>query len=236
MPKRSIITIDGLAGVGKTTVSKELAKLLGYTYISTGWFYRCLAAKILKEKIGTHDERRISQAAEVIKIEVMQDRDNTRILCDGEDVTKSIATPLIVSTTSEVSVYPGVRKALLAAQRSYGKNGGIVVEGRDAGTVVYPSAEWKFYIQAAFEMRRKRLFKLLSPEERAEYKTPESLTEQLKEIDKRDLGREAAPTRIPDDAIIYDNSDSPLPFQDAVVLYYYITHTDEIIKNVKKFS
>lgn len=236
MPKQLIITIDGLAGVGKTTISRDLAKLLGYKYISTGWFYRCVATRALKEGVDINNEVKVLQIAKRINITTTSQNGNVYVYADGQDVTNEIFTPLIVAATSTISTYPGVRKILLPLQQKEGKNGGIVVEGRDAGTIVFPNAEWKFYIHASFQIRLKRLFKLLTEDEKKKYPTPESLTEQLKAIDQKDMYRETAPIKIPKGAIIYDNSDSPTSMQDALILQYYITHANEIIDNAIKLK
>ncbi|MEA3347339.1 MAG: (d)CMP kinase [Candidatus Auribacterota bacterium] len=234
--KNLVITIDGLAYVGKTTISRDLAKLLGYKFISTGWIYRCLALKVLREGIDINNEKKVVELSEKIEINIVPGDADFRVISDGIDITEEIYTPLIVSATSTVSAYSGVRKNLLSIQKQLGEQGGVVMEGRDMGTVVFPNADWKFYVHASFEVRLKRLFKLLTDEEKVKYPTPESSAKQLQAIDERDLNRDAAPVKIPEDAIIYDNTDSPSSMQDAHILQYYITHKEEIIKNSSRWA
>lgn len=226
------VVIDGAAGVGKTTVSKALADRLGYSYISTGYIYRAVALKTLQNNIDIDDTKAVADVASGIKLDFKQKGKINRIFMDGSDITDMISAPTIVPLTAKISVIPDVRKNLLIVQRKLAKKGRMIFDGRDMGTVVFPNAKWKFYITASFELRLKRMLKVMDPEEKKKYPTPESYRPILEQIDKQEKNSPAC-LSLSKDTIIYDNTYSPTPEQDAIVLEYYMTHVDEILANAK---
>ncbi|MDD5085534.1 MAG: (d)CMP kinase [Candidatus Omnitrophica bacterium] len=232
MANRTLVVIDGGAGVGKTTIAEALAARLGFTYVSTGHIYRTLAFRVLERHIDEKDTAAIAAAARSLEIEFLRQRSSVRIQLDGRDITDEISSPRIVPLTSKISSLAEVRKNLLDVQRRFAREGNCVLEGRDMGTVVFPHADWKFFITASFEIRLKRMFKVMTPDERKRYPTPESYRETLMAIDKEERGN----LGIAPDAIIYDNSSSPTAEQDAIVLEYYMTHGKEILNNAEKIK
>lgn len=232
MANRTIVVIDGGAGVGKTTIAEALAARLGFTYVSTGHIYRALAFYVLENHIDEKDMAAIASAARSLKVEFFHQRSSARIRLDGRDITDEISSPYIVPLTSKISSLAEVRKNLLDVQRNFARGGNCVLEGRDMGTVVFPQADWKFFVTASFEVRLKRMLKVMTADERKKYPTPESYREVLMAIDKE----EHANLGIASDAIIYDNSYSPTAEQDAIVLEYYMTHGMEIIGNAGKIK
>jgi len=226
------VVIDGAAGVGKTTVSKALADRLGYSYISTGYIYRAVALKISQNNIDVDDIKAVADVAKEIKLYFKQKDNITRIFMDGSDITDLISAPTIVPLTAKISVIPDVRKNLLMVQRKLAKKERMIFDGRDMGTVVFPNAKWKFYITASFELRLTRLLKVMDPEEKKKYPNPESYKPVLEQIDRHEKNSPAYMS-LPKDTIIYDNTYSPTPEQDAIVLEYYMTHADEIMSNAK---
>lgn len=227
--KKHIIAIDGPAGVGKSTVAKALASMLDYKHINTGSIYRAIAYKALKE--GAKEKNRIIEIAKNTKIDFKVIGNNSCIIVDDINISNEISSPQIVPLTSEISAIPEVRESLLDLQRRLGKAGGVVLEGRDIGTNVFPDAEWKFYMDAEEWKRAERLNKVLDEEGKKQYPTKEALIQLVKETDHRDKNRKVAPLEMAEDAIYYDNTQSPTPEQDAVVLWYYITHKEEMLKN-----
>ncbi|HXF03897.1 MAG TPA: (d)CMP kinase [Blastocatellia bacterium] len=200
-----IIAIDGPVGSGKSTVGRRLAERLGYRYMDTGAMYRALAWKALKAGIPLDDAEALTALAEQSEITLAGDATHLRVLIDGEDVTDDIRSPEISRATSLISTIAGVRRALVAQQRRIAGEGNVVVEGRDIGTVVFPRADVKFYLDARVEVRARRRWE----EERARGRqiTLDEVTRQTRERDRRDAEREASPLRPADDAILIDSSD-----------------------------
>ncbi len=236
MEKKEIVTIDGPAGVGKSTVAKALAKRLNYKHINTGYIYRSIAYKVLKQGIDIKEEDKIVELVKNTTIDFEMKNSEARIIVDGKDLTDEIASPGIVNFTSKVASISEVRRTLLTIQRKLGEKGKVVIEGRDVGTVIFSDAKWKFYIDADIRKRAERLMKIMSEEDKKKYHDIESVIPYLKDWDERDKSRKVGPLKKADDAIVYDNEYSPDPEQDAIVLEYYITHKDEIIKNSKELK
>ena len=202
--KRFIIAIDGPSGAGKSTVGRALARRLGYTYIDTGAMYRAVALKAKEQSIGTEDEEKLSRLALSLHIGFSNKDEETRVLCDGEDVTEAIRAPDISLLASDISKKQGVREALVHKQREMGRRGGVVLEGRDIGTVVFPNAEAKFYLDAKPEERAKRRF-----EERVGKQAKVEFKETFEEVvqrDNNDMTRAISPLRKADDAAFIDST------------------------------
>ncbi len=202
-----IIAIDGPAGAGKSTVARELARRLGFLYIDTGAMYRAIAWKALRQKIGIEDTERISRLAKNSRIELTGTVDAMQVIIDGLNITGEIRTPEISQAASKVSAIPAVRRALVARQQEMGQVGDLVMEGRDIGTVVFPDAEAKFYLDASTEARAQRRF----AEDQAKGVAVKSLDVMQREIesrDQRDKTREDSPLAQADDAIHIDSSEA----------------------------
>ncbi len=202
--RRLIIAIDGPSGAGKSTVGKELAKRLGYLYIDTGAMYRAVALKMKEKSIEPNDEKALSQLVSSIHISFVTMEKESRILCNGEDITHDIRSPEISRFASDISKSSIVREALVRMQREMGREGGVVLEGRDIGTVVFPDADIKFYLDADPEERGRRRYKELS-EKGVEVDFKKTLKEVIQR-DQNDMGRSLSPLKRADDAILIDST------------------------------
>jgi len=202
--KGLIITIDGPAGVGKSTVSKALAGKLSYLYLDTGAIYRAVAYRLHSLGITESDEELLKFFFEKTKITLDNSVSHLRIFMDNEEVTDKIRTEEIGFAASRVSAVPIVRAALLKIQRDMGLKGSVVVEGRDMGTVVFPDADVKFFLQASESVRtRRRYDELIMRGEVVDYK---KLSENMAVRDKQDQERTIAPLRPHPDAFMIDSS------------------------------
>jgi cytidylate kinase len=204
--KKWVITVDGPAGAGKSTVSKLLAKKLGYIYLDTGAMYRAVA---LLARNSDHsdplDEKVLEEICLGLDLEFVQKGGTLRLLANGRDITEEIREPEISSLASAVSAKGVVRERLSMIQRSMGNAGGVVLEGRDMGTVVFPDADVKFYLDARPEVRSKRRF--LELEAQGQDTTAEEVHQLMIERDRNDRNRQLAPLKPADDAILVDSSD-----------------------------
>jgi cytidylate kinase len=202
--RRLIIAIDGPAGAGKSTVSKRLAKELGYTYLDTGAMYRAFAWKALEEKLDLGDEKALKRSLQETEIKLSEEAGRPKVYLNGLDVSDRIRSPELSQVASRISSLKSVRERMVEMQRAMGSKGGVVMEGRDIGTVVFPDAEVKIYLDAsAAERARRRFDELGSQGERV------TLAETLEEIevrDHRDKGRSVAPLRKAEDAVVIDST------------------------------
>jgi cytidylate kinase len=198
------IAIDGPSGAGKSTVGKSLAKRLGYTYIDTGAMYRAVALKSKEAGLDAEDEEALSQLASSLQIRFSSGEEETRILCNGEDVTEAIRSPEMSLLASDISKRKGVREALVRMQREMGRGGGVILEGRDIGTVVFPDAEAKFYLDARPEERARRRFEELL-RKGMEVDFQETLEEVIQR-DRSDMNRAHSPLKKADDAVLIDST------------------------------
>ncbi|MDL2121903.1 MAG: (d)CMP kinase [Deltaproteobacteria bacterium] len=209
--KRLLITIDGPAGAGKTTVSRELADRLNYKYIDTGALYRVVAFEARAAGVSKDDDTGLENLCSALNLNFVKDERGLRLLSNNSDITDQIRAPEISMMASAVSARPVVRKYLLDLQRNMGREKGVVFEGRDMGTVVFPDADKKFYLDASQKVRAIRRYREL------ESKTSQTLEEVEREIrlrDENDGKREVAPMKPADDALIVDSTD--LSINDVV--------------------
>jgi cytidylate kinase len=200
-----IIAIDGPAGAGKSTVARIIAKELGFLYIDTGAMYRAITLKVLQENIDIKDKSNIIKVARNSNIDLINDSDgNLKIMLDARDVSKQIREPRITKYVSDIAKIKEVRKVMVVLQRRFGKQRNSVLDGRDIGTVVFPNADKKFYIDAGFPERVRRRFKELK--ELDEGVTLEIIEADLHNRDTIDSTRKYAPLKKADDAIYIDTT------------------------------
>jgi cytidylate kinase len=202
--KQLIVTIDGPAGAGKTTVSRILADRLGYKYIDTGALYRGVALEAISAGLRHDDDKGLEKLCGKLKMKFVHSEKNLRLLSNDLDITDQIRTPEITMFASTVSARTVVRSFLLDLQRDMGREKGVVFEGRDMGSVVFPDADVKFYLDASSKvraLRRYREIRSTSPQ------TLEEVEKDIKRRDKNDSTRDLAPLKPAADAIIIDSTD-----------------------------
>lgn len=203
-----VITIDGPSGVGKSTISRRVAAHYGFTYLDTGAMYRAVAWYLLKHGIDIEDVSAVESVLDQISITLIpaeQEDDDVGVLVNGEDISEQIRTPDISMVASSVSALPAVRTKLTALQRQLGSQGRVVAEGRDTGTVVFPGATSKFYLDATPEARTARRAQQLR--ERGKPVDEEQLLEMTIARDRQDSERPIAPLQKADDAKLIDTTD-----------------------------
>jgi len=204
MARKIVIAIDGPSGSGKSTVGRRLAQRLGYRYLDTGAMYRVVALRAEELSIEVDNEDKLGKACSDLDIVFVQDRDEIKTFCNGKDVSEAIRRPEISALASEISARKAVRDVLVRMQRRMGAGGGIVVEGRDVGTVVYPGAELKFFLDSTPEERGRRRFQELSEKE-IRVRLEETVAE-MRRRDQRDRMRELSPLRKAEDALVIDST------------------------------
>lgn len=199
-----IVAIDGPSGAGKSTLAKRLARELGFIYMDTGAMYRALALKVLREGVDLTDDAAMARLIESTTVDLQPVNGALRVLLDGTDVAAEIRTPQVSQMASKASALPAVRARLLELQREMGRRGSVVAEGRDIGTVIFPGAEVKVFLQASAAERARRRFAELRAAGQA-VKLDETLRE-IEERDQRDSERDLAPLRQAEDAVLIDSS------------------------------
>lgn len=207
-PRRPVVAIDGPTAAGKSTVARGVARRLGLLYVNTGAMYRSVAIAALRRRVDLGDADAVTRLADSIVIELRPAATGgelgNRVLVDGEDVTEAIRTPEASDGASRVSVIPGVRTAMVARQRAMGADGGVVMEGRDIGTVVFPDADVKVFLKASLEARaRRRHAELLA---RGQVVDLEEVRRTEAERDRRDETRAHSPLRPAEGAVVLDST------------------------------
>jgi len=203
--KRAVITIDGPAGAGKTSIAKIVSRKLGYNYIDTGAMYRAISWKAFRKKIDLKAKKDLIKMVKDTKIELKNRAEMVRVYLDGKDVTNKIRSKRLAEGASILATIPEVRKELMKIQRRLGSSGGIVMEGRDIGTVVFPQADYKFYLDASIKERALRRYRELKA--KGEEGELAELEKAIRSRDKRDRTRRVAPLKIAPDAVVIDSTD-----------------------------
>ena len=204
MTKGFVVAIDGPAGAGKSTIAKKVAETLGFAYIDTGAMYRAVTWKLLRTGKEFSPEL-AAELAETIEIRFRPESDRNRVYVDGQEVTDDIRTQEVSRLVSRVAAVPAVREAMVAQQRLMGAESGVVMDGRDIGTVVFPAAQCKIFLTASVEERaRRRGLELEAKGQQVDYK---ALQADIASRDKQDSEREVSPLRQAEDAVYLDTSD-----------------------------
>lgn len=218
-----IITVDGPAGAGKSTVAKRLAKELNLAYLDTGAMYRALTLKAIRQNINLEDEDALVALARQTTIDLENHDSGVRVFLDDEDVSEDIRTIEVTNKTFYVARAPRVREIMVEWQRAIGNRRSVVVEGRDVGTVVFPQATNKFYLDANIAERSRRRIEELR--EKGNDVDADKLTAELKERDNKDLTRSVGPLKKAEDAVLIDSTKLTI---DGVV--------EEMLKHIKNIS
>ncbi len=213
-----VITIDGPSGAGKGTVSTQLAKELGWNFLDSGAIYRVLAIASVHHQIASDDESALLPLASSLDVNFETTDSGSKIVLEGEDVTYSIRTEEIGSIASQIASLPRIREALLRRQRAFKDAPGLVADGRDMGTVVFPNADVKIFLTASAEERAQRRYKQLK--ERGHDVNIASLLTDIQARDERDANRKVAPLVPADDALVLDSTQLDV---------------NQVIEKVKKF-
>jgi CMP/dCMP kinase len=205
------IAIDGPAGSGKSSLAKRVAQTLGYLYLDSGAMYRAVALKAIRRGVGLQDDTALAALAAETHIELKPPTaeqeaagSKNRVILDGEDVTQAIRTAEVAQAASRLATIGGVREILVAEQQRAGAGGGVVMEGRDIGTVVFPRAELKIFLEASPEVRAERRWK--EHQEKGEKFTLAEVLEEVRQRDQRDRERKVSPLVRASDAVLVDNT------------------------------
>jgi CMP/dCMP kinase len=215
-PQRNfVVAIDGPAGAGKSTIARHLARHFGLLNLETGAMYRAFALKALRLDVPLDDPAALEKLAAETDIKLEPGEDENRVLLDGEDVTGQIRNQTVTDAASRVSVYPPIRAAMVKRQQELGAKGGIVMEGRDIGTVVFPHAPVKIFLDASPEKRGERRYEQTRNGEgdgatAIATQLPAKVLEEIRERDRRDRTRADSPLRPAPDAAIIDSTDLTL--------------------------
>ena len=199
-----IIAIDGPVGSGKSTLARRVAELMGYVYIDTGAMYRSIALKALRRGVPLEAADPLTALAADTRIDLRVQDGGQQVFLDGEDVTSAIRTPEVAQAASKVAVIPGVRRVLVAEQRRAGGQGGVVMEGRDIGTVVFPDAELKIFLTASPEIRAERRWR--EHQQKGDAIDLARTLDEIRERDRRDREREDSPLVRAKDAMVVDST------------------------------
>jgi cytidylate kinase len=206
--QRPVIAIDGPAGAGKSTLAAHLARRFGFLNLETGAMYRALALKAIERDVAFEDEAALLDVAEYTRITLEPQAEGNRVFLDGVEVSRRVRDTDVTEAASKVSVHPRLRAWMVSQQRKLGERGGVVMEGRDIGTAVFPDAEVKIFLDAAPEVRGNRRFRQRGfPQDVAAGKVnEESVLRELRDRDERDRNRAESPLRPAVDAVILDST------------------------------
>ena len=218
-----IIAIDGPVGSGKSTVARRVADLLGYVYLDSGAMYRGVAWKALRDHVPLDAEERVAALARGTRIDLLSSDGGFRVLVDGMDVTDPIRSAAVAQAASKVAVIAGVRTVLVAEQRRAGGSGGVVMEGRDIGTVVFPDADLKIFLDASVEVRAER--RRLERAQKGECREFSEVLEEVRQRDRRDRGRAVSPLVRAHDAVLVDNT--AMSAEETARLIVFLAHERE---------
>jgi cytidylate kinase len=205
--RKMIVTIDGPAGAGKSTIARHLARHFGLLNLETGAMYRAFALKALRADVPLNQAKALEELAAETSIRLEAGDAENRVFVDGEDVTGLIRNPAVTDAASRVSVHPAIRAWMVKLQQQLGAAGGVVMEGRDIGTIVFPHAAVKIFLDAAPEVRGQRRFEQLGP---APAVQPEEVVRDLRARDERDRNRADSPLKPAEDAVLLDSTNMTL--------------------------
>ena len=231
---RPVVAIDGPAGAGKSTLAAHLARRFGLLNLETGAMYRALALKAIQNDIGFEDEPALMALVDETEIRLEPEPSGNRVLLDGVDVSRRIREADATSAASQVSVHPLIRAWMVEHQRALGAAGGVVMEGRDIGTEVFPDAEVKIFLDAAPEVRGNRRFRQVTPGEIAraaaappateeQQRERQAVLEEMRERDRRDRSRAQSPLKAAEDAVVIDST--------AMSLNEVLQQAEEIVRS-----
>jgi cytidylate kinase len=206
--ERPVIAIDGPAGAGKSTLAAHLARRFGFLNLETGAMYRALALKAIENDLAFEDEAALMELAMVTRLALEPQAEGNRVFLDGVDVSRRVREADVTAAASKVSVHPALRAWMVTQQRRLGEGGGVVMEGRDIGTAVFPDAEVKIFLDAAPEVRGSRRYRQRAPEQGPAQGriTEEAVLREMRERDARDRNRVESPLRPAEDAVVLDST------------------------------
>ncbi|HEY2954332.1 MAG TPA: (d)CMP kinase [Candidatus Eisenbacteria bacterium] len=217
-----VVTIDGPAGAGKSTTARAVASRLGFLYVDTGALYRALALKVEECGISPDDLAEVRSCIERARLDLSGSPDHVQVWLDGKDVSREIRTPAVSELASRLAALPDVRAHLVETQRALAAHGPLVAEGRDLGTVVFPAAEVKIYLDANLDVRARRRSHDL--QERGIAVSPEQVREELERRDSRDRSRAQSPLRPSSEATVIDTTGMDIESQVEAVLRVVTAH------------
>ena len=227
--RKLIITIDGPVGSGKSTVARRVAELLSYVYLDSGAMYRGVAWKALRDHVPLDSEETLAALARGTRIDLVSSDGSFRVLVDGTEVTGQIRSPAVAQAASKVAVIAGVRTVLVAEQRRAAGSGGVVMEGRDIGTVVLPDADLKIFLDASVEVRAER--RRLEHAQKGELLDLSEVLEEVRQRDRRDRERAVSPLRRAEDAVLVDNT--AMSAEETARLIVFLARERETAANVE---